>query len=222
MKINEVKTCFKICNVKLIENSDKLNFEYLNEIVDENGNKLENNILHKNVPRVYIICSNGVIKKIGGSEAKGGMMHTLSIYKDGGLMGQPSLRSIGTWWHMYHELLVNKSNIEIYMIYQDEFNYNVKGLFKKTLKKLSISYKHIENECLADYFSVENKYPDWNYKENDEVWPSEVDALEKICKQNKNKSFAEGKILDFHAELKRMGFTNTKIIRSKQTNKRKS
>jgi hypothetical protein len=95
MKINRVKTCFKIADV-VIERSDILKFNYLKDLKDENGISLNQNILKENVGRVYLICVNSEIKKIGGSEDAGGMKGTLNIYRDGGLNGQPSPRSIGT------------------------------------------------------------------------------------------------------------------------------
>ena len=48
-----------------------------------------------NLARVYLIVVNGVIKKIGGSQAEGGIKFTLAIYKDGGVAGRPSIRSFG-------------------------------------------------------------------------------------------------------------------------------
>lgn len=208
MKITDVKTAFKIADVKIKE-KDILDFVYLDKIYDEKGNLLPENILKINVPRVYIIVSNGIIKKIGGSEDKNGMKGTLNIYKDGGINGQPSQRSIGIWWLLFHEV-INGNKVEFYMIYQDLFNKEVKGLFGKTNKKVSISYKHIEGQCLADYYSIEGKNPDWNFQENHEVWNSEITDLEIITKKLKGKDKSK---ISFKNELIKMGHENTKILR---------
>ena len=80
MNIEKVKTAFKIAEAKIIPNSTKLNFGYLKEIKDENGKKLPQSILRKNYARVYLIVVDGEIKKIGGSQAEGGIKQTLEIY----------------------------------------------------------------------------------------------------------------------------------------------
>ncbi|MDR0449219.1 MAG: hypothetical protein LBG89_02025 [Rickettsiales bacterium] len=212
MKITAAKNAFKIADVK-IDHSDILSFiykEYPN-LVDENGKVLPKNFLKKNIGRVYLIVVNGTIVKIGGSEAAGGMQGTLSIYKDGGLNGQPSPRSIGVWWHLFHEL-VRGNKVEFFMIYQDSFKGDVKGLSGVKRQDVSISYKHIELACLADYFAAEHKYPDWNYQENHTVWEAEIEELHKITKANKGKK-GTAKNLDFRGTLKKGGF-NTKIKRN--------
>lgn len=174
MLISDVKTAFKIADVEYITNSTKLNFKYLKRILDENGNELPNDILTKNYSRVYLIVVDGVIKKIGSSQDKGGIKGTLSIYKDGGIKGRPSIRSFGIWYFLYHTILQNHK-IEFYMIYHDDFETEVKGLFGyHKIKNASISCKLIEECCIADFKSKENKLPDWNVQEQGMDWPSEI------------------------------------------------
>lgn len=89
MHISEVKTAFKIADVEYVKDSTKLNFNYLKDLKDENNQPLSQNILTQNVARVYLIVVDGEIKKIGGSQADGGIKSTLNIYKDkskGGLI----------------------------------------------------------------------------------------------------------------------------------------
>lgn len=215
MRIEEVKHCFKIADVELNtsrKSSDRLKFSYLKNIIDEYQKPLGQEILTQNVPRVYFLVVDGEIKKIGGSESKGGIKKTLEIYQDGGLNGQPSNRSIGIWWHLFHEVEKNKK-VEIYMNYQENFLVEIKGLFKKEQKKASISYKHIEDLCLQNFFSIENKYPEWNYQENHQKWPEEVDELVMITKMNKGKRKDTGKVLDFSKKLKEK-FPNSRVKRN--------
>ncbi|BDR28727.1 hypothetical protein HSHS1_14880 [Helicobacter suis HS1] len=73
-------------------------------------------ILTKNVARVYLIVVDGVVKKIGGSQAQGGIKKTLEIYRDGGVNGRPSIRSFGIWYFLYHSILAGK-NIEFYQLF---------------------------------------------------------------------------------------------------------
>lgn len=175
MKISEVKTAFKIADVEFVAGSTKLNFNYLKDLRDENGKSLPQSILTQNVARVYLIVVDGVIKKIGGSQAVGGIKNTLEIYKDGGVKGRPSIRSFGVWYFLYHTIL-SGAKIEFYMIYQENFEKEIKGLFGlKNVKNAYISYKLIEECCVADYLVCENgKHPDWNVQEQGKDWPLEI------------------------------------------------
>ncbi|EAH7983739.1 type II restriction endonuclease [Campylobacter upsaliensis] len=174
MRIEQVKTAFKIADVEFVNGSTKLNFNYLKDLKDENGKALPQKILSENVARVYLIVVDGEIKKIGGSQAAGGIKSTLEIYRDGGVKGRPSIRSFGVWYFLYHTILQGKK-IEFYMIYQENFEKEVKGLFGlKKVKNVSISYKFIEQCCVEDYLSIENEHPEWNVQEQGADWPLEI------------------------------------------------
>ncbi|WP_208397788.1 GIY-YIG nuclease family protein [Helicobacter pylori] len=166
MHISEVKTAFKIADVEYVKDSTKLNFNYLKDLKDENNQSLSQNILTQNVARVYLIVVDGEIKKIGGSQADGGIKSTLNIYKDGGVKGRPSIRSFGVWYFLYHTILTG-AKIEFYMIYQPNFETQVKGLFGfYVIKDASISYKLLEQACLTDYRNNSNDaLPEWNVQE---------------------------------------------------------
>lgn len=175
MKISEVKTAFKIADVEFVAGSTKLNFNYVKELRDENGKALPQSILTQNDARVYLIVVDGVIKKIGGSQAKGGIKNTLEIYRDGGVKGRPAIRSYGVWYFLYYTILEGKK-IEFYMIYQENFEKEIKGLFGlKTVKNAYISYKLIEECCVADYLACEGgKHPDWNVQEQGKDWSDDI------------------------------------------------
>ncbi|WRA45495.1 GIY-YIG nuclease family protein [Helicobacter pylori] len=175
MHISEVKTAFKIADVEYVKDSTKLNFNYLKDLKDENNQSLSQNILTQNVARVYLIVVNGEIKKIGGSQADGGIKSTLNIYKDGGVKGRPSIRSFGVWYFLYHTILTG-AKIEFYMIYQPNFETQVKGLFGfYAIKDASISYKLLEQACLTDYRNNSNDaLPEWNVQEQGKDWPSDI------------------------------------------------
>ena len=174
MTIDQVKTAFKIADVELVKGETRLNFNYLNNLIDENRRQLAQTILTKNVARVYLIVVNGVIMKIGSSQSEGGIKNTLSIYRDGGVLGRPSIRSFGIWYFLYNTILKG-NKIEFYMIYQEDFKKDVKGLFKVySVDDASISCKILENLCLTDYLSVEKDYPLWNIQEKGYDWPDDV------------------------------------------------
>ncbi|MEJ8612992.1 GIY-YIG nuclease family protein [Helicobacter pylori] len=175
MHISGVKTAFKIADVEYVKDSTKLNFNYLKDLKDENNQSLSQNILTQNVARVYLIVVDGEIKKIGGSQADGGIKSTLNIYKDGGVKGRPSIRSFGVWYFLYHTILTG-AKIEFYMIYQPNFETQVKGLFGfHAIKDASISYKLLEQACLTDYRNNSNDaLPEWNVQEQGKDWPNDI------------------------------------------------
>ncbi|AGT73748.1 GIY-YIG nuclease family protein [Helicobacter pylori] len=175
MHISEVKTAFKIADVEYVKDSTKLNFNYLKDLKDENNQSLPNSILTQNVARVYLIVVNGEIKKIGGSQADGGIKSTLNIYRDGGVKGRPSIRSFGVWYFLYHTILTG-AKIEFYMIYQPNFETQVKGLFGfHAIKDASVSYKLLEQACLMDYRnSSDDALPEWNVQEQGKDWPNDI------------------------------------------------
>ncbi|MCQ2763501.1 GIY-YIG nuclease family protein [Helicobacter pylori] len=175
MHISKVKTAFKIADVEYVKDSTKLNFNYLKDLKDENNQSLSQNILTQNVARVYLIVVDGEIKKIGGSQADGGIKSTLNIYKDGGVKGRPSIRSFGVWYFLYHTILTG-AKIEFYMIYQPNFETQVKGLFGfHAIKDASISYKLLEQACLTDYRNNNNDaLPEWNVQEQGKDWPNDI------------------------------------------------
>jgi hypothetical protein len=175
MKINQAKTAFKIADIKLVPNNTKLNFKYLKNLKDENNKKLSQSILRENVARVYLIVVDDEIKKIGGSQADGGIKQTLEIYRDGGIGGRPSIRSFGIWYFLYSTML-HKHKIEFYMIFQSNFEAEIKGLFGyNKIKNASYSYKIIENCCMNDYLEQSNgEYPPWNVQEQAGDWPAEI------------------------------------------------
>ncbi|GAA8098826.1 hypothetical protein HpDR14_14540 [Helicobacter pylori] len=175
MHISGVKTAFKIADVEYVKDSTKLNFNYLKDLKDENNQSLSQNILTQNVARVYLIVVDGEIKKIGVSQADGGIKSVLNIYKDGGIKGRPSIRSFGVWYFLYHTILTG-AKIEFYMIYQPNFETQVKGLFGfHAIKDASISYKLLEQACLTDYRNNNHDaLPEWNAREQGKDWPNDI------------------------------------------------
>jgi len=173
MNIKSIKTAFKVADVILDTEHPirKIKFVFLKEIYDEKNNKIDNKILKDNSGRVYIIVSNGVIKKIGGSEAKGGIKSTMSSYQ-GGLQGGPSIRTYGIHLLISEEL--EKGNkVEIYIITSEKKKMKVKGLFDE--KEIEVgAFRDMENRCKKDYKKIEGKYPPWNFQENGEIWRKDI------------------------------------------------
>jgi hypothetical protein len=174
MNISDVQTSFKIADVIFVPNSTTLTFSYLKPLYDENGTILPQRFLRTNYARVYLIVVNGVIKKIGSSQAIGGIKATLGIYRDGGVGGRPSIRSFGVWYFLYSEA-IKGNKIEFYLIYHPPFSYEVKGLFGvHVVPQANIHCKLIEQCCITDYLSKEKVHPEWNLQEQGADWPQEV------------------------------------------------
>lgn len=173
MNIKDVKTAFKIADVVLDkkhkQNHIKINF--LSEIIDEKGKELEKSILKNNAGRVYIIIVDGIIKKIGGSQSKGGIKATLSFYQSA-MQGGPSLRSYGIHLLIKESLEKGKS-VEIYLITSQSVKAPVRGLFSEEKKNTNV-FKEMENKCKEDYKNIEGDFPEWNYQERAVPWPKKI------------------------------------------------
>lgn len=194
MKIQDVKTAFKIADVIWNGKGTRLLFKYLTVIKDEKGKVLSQNILTENVARVYLIVVNDEIYKIGGSQDKGGMKGTLRIYQDGGIKGRPSIRSFGVWYFLFHTI-TRGAKIEIYMIYQENFTTNVKGLLGfHVVNNAAISYKLMEECCINDFRkNKRGAYPKWNIQEQGADWPLEIKTEHANITKNSLSNFSKRK-----------------------------
>jgi hypothetical protein len=162
MKISKVKTAIKVANV--VKRTDDSN----NKIKMAWNENLSKELLKDNSGRVYIITSNKDIKKVGGSQCKGGIKGTWQPYC-GGMGGSPSVRTYGIHILIAEEL--DKGNeVEVYMIQSPKVFAQVSGLFDNTTTEVS-AFKEMEAKCLSDYYNLEKKYPDWNFQEANNPWP---------------------------------------------------
>lgn len=173
MNINKVKTAFKVADVVLDKEHGirHIKFIFLNNLTDEKNKQLDRKVLRDNSGRIYLIVSNGEIKKIGGSECKGGIINTMSFYQ-GGMQGGPSIRTFGI--HILIKEELEKGNkVKIYMITSKKAKMKVKGLFSEEEMKVS-AFRDMENKCKQDYISIEGKLPPWNFQERGEVWRRDI------------------------------------------------
>ena len=161
MNIDKVKTAIKIGDFVLRENSP-------NKITINYNLDLDKKILIDDSARVYLIVQDGLIKKIGGSAQKGGIVKTMSFYV-GAMSGSPGVPRFVL--HLLIEMaLRNKSRVELYMITSPKTMATVNGLFGPKKMKIA-SFKEMENLCKSDYHSKEGCYPDWNFQENNDPYP---------------------------------------------------
>ena len=135
--------------------------------------------------RIYFIVVDNVIKKIGCSECKGGMKTTFAFYK-GGLGGSPSLRTFGIHHLIFDELKADR-NVELYGMWNKSINVKVQGLFGEEEQEIYPAIRSMEDKCRLEYKQVYGKYPDWNFQENAEQWPTHIQDLYKIQVQQRGK-----------------------------------
>jgi hypothetical protein len=130
--------------------------------------------LADNAGRVYILCVDGIIKKIGGSVCKGGIKSTMSFYLSGNT-GRPSIRSFGINMFMY-DAISNGSKVEVYLINSQPVIAEVSGLFGTTTQTIS-AFKEMEEQCISDYITLTDEYPEWNYQEQGKAWAGYIQQL---------------------------------------------
>lgn len=119
----------------------------------------EDSLLSKEGGRVYLVCVNDEIYKIGYSIDKNGMRGTLDFY-EGAMGGKPSIRSYGIHKLIKRELdKGNKVSVCVKYAPQISMKKPIVGLNKNHNIKISPA-KEFENICKKDYYNFEKgKYP---------------------------------------------------------------
>jgi len=129
----------------------------------------DENILRNEDGRVYLFCSDRVIKKIGGSQSKGGIKSTMSFYINS-MQGSPGKPRFILHLLLRDDLIQGK-HCTIHMIISPRVDSKINGLYSKIRIPIA-AFKEMEDLCKKDYFSVMKKYPVWNFQENNEDYPS--------------------------------------------------
>jgi hypothetical protein len=163
LNIKEVKTAVKVANI--VQDNGQSPSYWKPEWVGDRET------IKDNSGRVYIIVSDGIIKKIGGSQSKGGIINTISSYK-GGLAGKPSIRTYGINVLITEEMKAGRK-VEIWMIQSPVIQAPVKGLFSEDTIDVA-AFKEMENKCVLDYKNITGDYPEWNFQESGKKWPDFV------------------------------------------------
>lgn len=176
MNISKVKTAIKIGDFVLLPpgGKNKIGINYLPDISKE--------VLTDESARIYIFVQDGEIKKIGGSASLGGIKSTINLYVTA-MTGSPG-RPRYIVHLLIEEALKSGSKVELFMITSPKPYAIVKGLFE-TIKMKVASFKEMERLCESDYFSLEKRYPDWNFQENHEPYPSELERKFNLYHQSR-------------------------------------
>lgn len=175
MKITDVKTATKVGDFVLRRNNkNKIDVKYLSDI--------SNNTLTDDSARVYLIVQDGIIKKIGGSASKGGIRATMIFYIYA-MMGSPGVPRF-VLHLLIEKALRSGSKVELFMITSPKTLAKVSGLFGYKKVKIA-SFKEMEDLCKSDYFRKEKRYPDWNFQENNDPYPSDLAKRHNIYHQKR-------------------------------------
>jgi len=164
MKIQSVNTATYIGNFYLRNDGSR------NKIDLVYDSRLSKDYLSSDDPRIYIITSDNVIKKIGGSASKGGIKSTMIFYISS-MTGSPGAPRFVIHLLIEKELKLGKE-VQLFMITSPRVKSKVYGLFGYKETEIA-SFKETEDYCKEDYFKTENRYPDWNFQENRESYPQD-------------------------------------------------
>lgn len=177
MKITDVKTAKKFGDFVLKQNHrNKIDITYLPNVPKQ--------VLYNEIPRIYLFVVDGIIKKIGGSSGKGGIKSTMNFYVSS-MTGSPGVPRF-VLHLLITEALKNGSKVELYVITSPKVLATINGLFGSKQVEIA-SFKEMEDFCKSDYYSVEHKYPDWNFQENHEPYPRRLAKKHNLYHQKRLK-----------------------------------
>lgn len=164
MKISQVTTSKKVGTIIKRDDSslDKIKVIWVNP---------KDKMLKDRKGRVYLLVINGLIYKIGGSQAIGGIKSTILCYTTC-MKGSPSERTFIIHKLMRQELDLGNS-VEIHMITAEPVMAPIPGLFGIT-EGMTSPFKEMESNCVKDYFQSQGCYPRWNYQESSTQYPQEL------------------------------------------------
>jgi hypothetical protein len=118
--------------------------------------------------RVYFLTNNEEIKKIGGSQCKGGIQSTLASYL-GGMYKNNSPRTYCVWNYIRQE--IKKGNkIEAWVIIAPSVTALIPTMSGFIEKSVPIDFHEIETACVKEYLEKEKKFPFLNMQESQGRW----------------------------------------------------
>jgi hypothetical protein len=167
----------------MINVTDIPNIQYIGDVVTKDTKskgkwkvdyKCSKEIQKQENGRIYFLVVNGEIFKIGSSACEGGIKTTFAFY-EGGLGGSPSIRTFGIHVLIQQQLDAGRL-VQIYALFIEPITIQISGI---SSTKEVITYpdiKVLEDLCREDYKVVYGKYPQWNFQENADKWPDDINA----------------------------------------------
>ena len=150
---------------------------------------IEREILSDERARIYFITINEEIVKIGGSINRGGIRRTISFYENA-LTGSPGRPRFIIHLLIAETLTLNlNSKIEVYFTFLPSCDVKYKPFFSDSGEEdIQISeYKIFEEKCLEEFKKLLGKYPAWNFQENKESYPENLEKLYNIYQREVRK-----------------------------------
>ena len=158
---------------------------------DDHANKIgidyvmDNEKLKDESWRVYLIVVDWIIKKIWGSQWKWWIKSTMSFYINSMTWSPWAPRFI---IHLLIEKeLLDQKKVDLYMLTSPKVIASVSGLNKIVDLEIA-AFKEMEDLCKSEYYESEQRYPDWNFQENNSDYPSELALKHTAYHQNRLKN----------------------------------
>lgn len=161
MNINHVTNAKRVGQIGLHQTHDKK----LTLVTDP---KITRQDLRDDTGRVYFLTVNGVIKKIGGSQSKGGIQATIAAYLGGFAHGM-SPRSYCVWNFCRRETVAGNL-VEFYFILAPTTVAQVPTMNGFIEQKIAVDYHQIETACVKEYVETMKAYPYLNMQESGKKW----------------------------------------------------
>ena len=124
--------------------------------------------LRDNTGRVYFLTVNGEIKKIGGSQCKGGIQSTIAAYLGGFAQGM-SPRSYCVWNYCRKEILAGNL-VEFWFILAPTTTAEIPTMNGTKTVEIALDFHQIETACVQEYLDVEHDHPYLNMQEGGRKW----------------------------------------------------
>lgn len=161
MHISKVQNMIRVGQVVRRDDHDKkLRFKW-DEAITKEMQKDERG-------RVYALCVDGVIHKLGGSQAKGGIKGTYDAYFSGFAKGM-SARTYCVWNHIVKAIDSGKI-VEVYAVWAPLVQVTIPTMHGSETKKMPVDFHTIEEAFVKAYVQEEGQYPFLNMQESGRRW----------------------------------------------------
>jgi hypothetical protein len=161
MNISHVTNAVKVGEIKLDPT-------YSKKLLLVKELKLTKEDFTNNTGRVYFITVNGVIKKIGGSQCKGGIQSTIGAYLSGFAKGM-SARTYCVWNYLRQQVVAG-NQVEFYFILAPMIKAKIPLMSIEVEVDIAVDFHQIETACVKEYYEIEKEYPYLNIQESGKKW----------------------------------------------------
>lgn len=161
MNISHVSNAQRVGHIDLSESHEK-------KLVFVPDAQISKEQIRNENGRVYFLVVNGEIKKIGGSQCKGGIQGTIGAYLGGFAKGM-SPRSYCGWNYIRQQIEAGK-NVEFWFILAPTTTARIPTMNGFIEQSIAVDYHQIETSCVKEYLSIEKSYPYLNMQESGRKW----------------------------------------------------